>query len=374
LVEAIFWFHPLVWWLGRWLVDERERACDERVLAQGYPSRCYAEGILKVCERYLQSPLTSAAGVGGGRLSQRIEAIMQNRMIERLSAIRKSVLTMAACATFAIPLALGALTAARAAEAAIAEPATPILHNVSIKLAPPPEGGQLPEGYFVGFWLLVDQQGAKVPRVEIAYPSLRGFVAEAYGVDESQVVGKDLSKEPKYDIRADDPWPESPTDTGEQRTARFLALNSELPQLQRELLATHFGLKVKRERRQMPGYVLTIAQGGPKLDPDSDAPYWKQGTGLSDRELITTETPVATIVKVLERMFHAPVVDQSGLKGTYDYKLTWAPPLPGASPEPSAMAKALEEQLGLHLEAKTVTVDVINVVSLKSPEQVLTAR
>ena len=38
------------------------------------------------------------------------------------------------------------------------------------------------------------------------------------------------------------------------------------------------------------------------------------------------------------------------------------------------MAKALEEQLGLHLEAKPVTVDVINVVSLKSPQQILTAR
>jgi uncharacterized protein (TIGR03435 family) len=241
-------------------------------------------------------------------------------------------------------------------------------------LAPPPEAERLPEGYFVGFWLLADQQGIKVPRVEVAYPSLRGFVAEAYGVDESQVMGKDLSKEPKYQIRADDPWPESPTDTGEQRAARFMKLNSEVPQLQRELLATHFGLKVKRERRQMPGYVLTIAPGGSKLDPDSDAPFWKQGTGLSDREIITTEMPVATIVRVLERMFQAPVIDQTGLKGTYDYKLTWAPPLPGTSPEPSVMARSLEEQLGLHLEAKAVTVDVINVISLNTPEQVLTAR
>ena len=35
LVSAVFWFHPLVWWIGARLVDERERACDERVLAPG---------------------------------------------------------------------------------------------------------------------------------------------------------------------------------------------------------------------------------------------------------------------------------------------------------------------------------------------------
>ena len=35
LVEAIFWFHPLVWWLGARLVDEREEACDEEVLRAG---------------------------------------------------------------------------------------------------------------------------------------------------------------------------------------------------------------------------------------------------------------------------------------------------------------------------------------------------
>ena len=35
IVEALFWFHPLVWWLGTRLVDESERACDEEVLRLG---------------------------------------------------------------------------------------------------------------------------------------------------------------------------------------------------------------------------------------------------------------------------------------------------------------------------------------------------
>ena len=44
LVEAMFWFHPLVWWIGARLVEERERACDEEVLILGSEPQVYAEG------------------------------------------------------------------------------------------------------------------------------------------------------------------------------------------------------------------------------------------------------------------------------------------------------------------------------------------
>ena len=55
IVEVLFWFHPLVWWIGARLVEERERACDEAVLASGNEPERYAEGILKVCELYVES-------------------------------------------------------------------------------------------------------------------------------------------------------------------------------------------------------------------------------------------------------------------------------------------------------------------------------
>jgi beta-lactamase regulating signal transducer with metallopeptidase domain len=54
-VQAAFWFHPLVWWLGARLVDERERACDEEVLRLGNKPQVYAEGILRVCKLYVES-------------------------------------------------------------------------------------------------------------------------------------------------------------------------------------------------------------------------------------------------------------------------------------------------------------------------------
>ena len=48
-VEAIFWFHPIVWWLGARLMEERERACDEEVLREGSEPQTYAEAIIKIC-------------------------------------------------------------------------------------------------------------------------------------------------------------------------------------------------------------------------------------------------------------------------------------------------------------------------------------
>src|SRR5580704_13847301 len=79
-VEAIFWFHPLVWWIGKRLVDERERACDEAVLLASGDPESYAEGILNVCKFYLESPLLCVSGVTGSNLKNRIRAIMTQRV------------------------------------------------------------------------------------------------------------------------------------------------------------------------------------------------------------------------------------------------------------------------------------------------------
>jgi beta-lactamase regulating signal transducer with metallopeptidase domain len=58
MIEVLFWFHPLVWWIGTRLVVERERACDEAVLAAGTAPRAYAQGILKICRFHLQPSLS----------------------------------------------------------------------------------------------------------------------------------------------------------------------------------------------------------------------------------------------------------------------------------------------------------------------------
>src|SRR5580704_4826161 len=78
IIEALYWFHPMMWWIEARLIDERERACDEAVLRAGYDPHIYADGILNVCKFYVESPLVCASGVTGSDLKKRIEAIMNN--------------------------------------------------------------------------------------------------------------------------------------------------------------------------------------------------------------------------------------------------------------------------------------------------------
>src|SRR5262245_16015820 len=73
IVGAAFWFHPLVWWLTARLVEERERSCDEAVLALGARPEPYAEGLLKVCRFGLRPPMPCVTGVTDSNITQRIE-------------------------------------------------------------------------------------------------------------------------------------------------------------------------------------------------------------------------------------------------------------------------------------------------------------
>jgi bla regulator protein BlaR1 len=122
IVEAVFWFHPLVWWLGSRLVEERERACDEDVLELGSERRVYAEGILKVCEFCLASPLACMAGVAGGDLRKRMVSIMTERTLQKLDFGKKLLLSVAGVAAVAGPIMFGVLHAAPGrAEPVVAE-------------------------------------------------------------------------------------------------------------------------------------------------------------------------------------------------------------------------------------------------------------
>ncbi len=111
IVEATFWFHPLVWWIGARLLEERERACDEEVLSQGGEPHVYAEAILNVCKLYVESPLVCVSGVTGADLKKRIEAIMLNRMASKMMFGKKAVLAVAALAAVGLPVSVGMINA-----------------------------------------------------------------------------------------------------------------------------------------------------------------------------------------------------------------------------------------------------------------------
>ena len=91
-VEALFWFHPMVWWIGARLVATREQACDEHVVAETTEPIAYAEGIASVCRRYVEAPLMSVAGVGGANVKARIDSILANRIGLRLTLPKQFLL------------------------------------------------------------------------------------------------------------------------------------------------------------------------------------------------------------------------------------------------------------------------------------------
>lgn len=111
VTSAIFWFHPLVWWIGARLVDERERACDERVLTRFPRPATYAESILKTCRLCITSPLVNVPGVTGGNLKQRIVRIMKHAPAVPLGARQKTALMVAALLMGLLPVAAEMSTA-----------------------------------------------------------------------------------------------------------------------------------------------------------------------------------------------------------------------------------------------------------------------
>src|SRR5580700_467720 len=113
VVETVFWFHPLVWWIRVRLINERERACDEEVLRLGNEAEVYAASILEACKLYLESPLACVSGVTGSDLKRRIETIMANRRVARVGVLKKILIVVAAIGVAIGPVVVGVLNAPR---------------------------------------------------------------------------------------------------------------------------------------------------------------------------------------------------------------------------------------------------------------------
>jgi bla regulator protein blaR1 len=107
VIAAMFWFHPMIWWIGAKLVATREHACDEGALDDGNEPQAYAEAILRVCEHSVASRLACVATATGGDLRARIRSIMSCRRVSRFTAIRRAVLCAALSCCVALPFTAG---------------------------------------------------------------------------------------------------------------------------------------------------------------------------------------------------------------------------------------------------------------------------
>ena len=380
LVEAIFWFHPLVWWLGARLVAERERACDEEVLQSGRDPQVYAAGILTVCKHYLESPLPCVAGVTGSDLKRRIEAIMTRRIGRELTIAGKLLLAGAGTLALAVPLAIGLLHAPtlRAQTSSAAEP--PLKFEVaSIKPSDPSERGTI-------------IQFAPGGRLVVKNAPLKSLVTLAYDVQDFQISGGPTwVSTARYDVTAkadavtaeDDPHK---IKTDEQR--------EKFQQRQRmriqALLADRFQLKIGRATKELPIYALKLAKNGPKLQESKEEDGNQfQGVRMSRPGDVTAgKVGMQFLTRILAHSVGRPVIDQTGLTGKYDFKLEWTPdqnqpggfggPGPGpdgalrpppVDPNGPSIFTAIEEQLGLKLESQKGPVEMLTIDAVEKPSE-----
>lgn len=384
LVEAVFWFHPLVWWLGARLIEERERACDEEVLELGSDRQVYAESILKVCEFCLGSPLACVSGVTGADLKKRIVHIMSEQVVHKLDLARKLMLGATALVAVALPIlfGLGNATESRAQSlAGNTAAAAPAYVTASVK---PNQSDR----HTVR--LLFTPDGFSATGI-----TLQTLIREAYAVQDNQISGApDWVNTQRYDIEAkrgtsvaNELRTLSP-DQGRLLTQRML----------QALLADRFKLTLHLENKDLQQYSLVVTQNRPKLQqskPNDTYPNGLKGPdGLGGPGMMTMDIgngrltgqglSMSTLADLLSRQLGSTVLDKTGLTGNYDFTLQWTPDanelavakarlgtdgLPPVEASGPTIFTALQEQLGLELKSQTGPVGILVIDHVETPPE-----
>ncbi|MGB7265471.1 MAG: TIGR03435 family protein [Terracidiphilus sp.] len=192
--------------------------------------------------------------------------------------------------------------------------------------------------------------------------TLADLIANAYGIDEGNVVGGPSWLEyDRYDI-----------------TAKTAATTSGADQklMLRALLTERFKLAVHNGTAPMPAYVLKVENGQPKLKPsesegNAGCVPQPQTPGAPPQLAFTCHNQMmAGLAQLLRNTrgggyLDQPVVDGTGLKGSYDFELKWTPSggRDRAGVVSVSIFDALESQLGLKLTLETAPRPVLLVDS-----------
>lgn len=175
---------------------------------------------------------------------------------------------------------------------------------------------------------------------------------------------------------------------------------AKMDSLIQSLLADRFKLKVSHATKELPVYALVIAKGGPKIQEVKPGDTYPEGfkgphgravaggslSSSGKGQLTGQEIAVAFLAQNLSEQLGRTVVDQTGLKGNYDFTLKWTPdPGPAAlaqvepgsgsgpdnAPPPDSSGPsiftALQEQLGLELVSTKGPVDILVIDHIEMP-------
>jgi uncharacterized protein (TIGR03435 family) len=152
-------------------------------------------------------------------------------------------------------------------------------------------------------------------------------------------------------------------------------INDDFRKRLKGLMASRFQMKSHTEQRELPVYVLVVAKGGPRFPQPDGGPFrlLRSGGGAIVHQ---GAAKIPMLVSLLANNFDRPVLDETGLTGSYNLNLKWTPDLkPGTTtsaptdPAGPSLFTALEEQLGLKLQAARRPIEVLIIDHIDRPSE-----
>ena len=192
-------------------------------------------------------------------------------------------------------------------------------------------------------------------RFEFLYTNVRSLLALAYHVNAPNVKGPDWIGTEAIDVIA-----RKPAHTSDESERLML----------QALLADRFKLVVHRDSYELTAYDLVVAKTGLKVklaDPNVSAGGLQMGALKGPARSLKGALSMEELAAALRIPLETSVTDATGLTGTFHIVLQWSPEdaiaaeLPGATFPP--LEKALEQQLGLKVQPRTIKADTLVVDS-----------
>jgi|SRR5579872_2017675 len=217
--------------------------------------------------------------------------------------------------------------------------------------------------------------GSKDPgRIDYSKVTLKMLLARAYNLRPEQISGPGWLDTERYTVAA-----KLPPGTDPERLRTML----------QKLLTERFQIRLHRDMKEMPVYRLTVAKGGPKLTPAQETPKYENDAEMRaamqakaranmaamsrdhtgpTRSFGLANATMAKFAEMLSNNLDHPVKDMTQVEGTYSFNLRWSPDdgrVRDANDEPSgpSIFAAIQEQLGLKLEAGKESIELLVVDS-----------
>ena len=211
------------------------------------------------------------------------------------------------------------------------------------------------------------QMVASPGRITFTAVTLNQCLMAAYDVKAYQISGPDWMRTERFDVTATVPNGVADAPAPENAPPGAVVLTEPLRLMLRKLLISRFEMTLHVEKRELPVYALVVGKAGTKLK-ETDTPG-RSNMRMNGGSVVFKSVTVPELVDYMSQMRSAemdrPVVDNTGLKGRYDFTVT----LFGTQEEMmSALNKGdfgtsiftlIQEQLGLKLESQKMPLDMV---------------